>query len=63
MANTNLKKKNNKDAIGKVAKEFTKEQASEALPKGPPTGANPGRDPVVEGTNEDLGANVRRPSD
>lgn len=63
MANTNLEKKNNNDTIGKVAKEFTKVQASEAPPRGPPTGASPGRDPVVEGTNEDLGANVPRPSD
>ena len=56
-ANTNLKKKNNKDAIGKAAKGFDKDEASEAPPMGPLAGDNAGRDPIVDGTKDDLGVN------
>lgn len=63
IAITNLTKQNNKDAVVKVAKGFTKEEASDAPPMGPPTGGNPGSDPDVVGTSEDLGASVPAPSD
>lgn len=63
MAITSLKEKNNKVAIGKVGKGFTKEQAPEALPIGPLAGGNPEREPPVAGTNEDLGGKDPTPSD
>lgn len=57
MAIMNLTYKSNKTAVGKLANGLIKEQASEALPEalpaGPPIGANPGSMLVVEGTNED----------
>lgn len=62
-ANASLKEKSNTVAIGTVAKRFTKEQASEALPIGPFAGVNPGREPPVVGTNEDLGVNAPASSD
>lgn len=47
----NLTYKSNKTALGKLVNGLTKEQAAEALPAGPPMGANPGSKlDVVEGT-------------
>lgn len=58
----NLKNKHKAITTGKLAKGFTKELASEALPVGPLAGAKPGIDPV-EGTTEGLGIVVPAPSD
>lgn len=63
----NLTKKNNKVAAGKVAKGFSKEhapEAPEALPTGPlAIGVNPGSEPVVDGTTDDLGVALPIPSE
>lgn len=49
-------------AITDVANGFTKEQASDAPPIGPPTGGSPGSVPVV-GTTVLLGVVAPEPSD
>lgn len=47
----NLTYRSNKTKLGKLVDGLTKEQAAEALPAGPPMGANPGSKlDVVEGT-------------
>lgn len=49
-------------AVGRVANEFTNEEASDKLPKGASAGGSPGSDPV-DGTVEVLGTVVMAPSD
>ena len=58
-----LTSKKKRSADGKVANEFTRDQASEALATGLLAGASSGTIPVVVGTTVDLGFVVPAPSD